>query len=472
MFYKRATLITSLSAAFLVGLVLGRQHWQADLFLIGTITLAVLISAKSKLLLPAVILLGLALGIYRGYGYIDEFANLQGYIGQKVTVTGKVSDDPSTSDKNHLNFALTGLEVDGQKLDGEIRARTYYAKVQRGYLVEVTGKLEETLGAKQAQIGFGSISVLDDTQSPLEHWRQRFFAGMRTALPEPLSGFALGLLVGARALIPKSLQDQLTAVGLSHLVAVSGYNLTIIVNATHGLFGRYSKFLGTAAAMWLIAGFVLLTGGSASIVRAALVSILLLLARYWGREFQPIALISLAAAVTAATKPIYLYSDLGWQLSFLAFFGVLVAAPLVTARFKRPNRIKSMLVETLSAQVMTFPLIALIFGRASVISPLANLIVLPLVPLVMLLSFVAGLGGMWLPLLSGWLALPAQLLLTVMIVWVQKLAAWPYASQTLQFDTKSLVAIYAMVAALVMVMYQSAARLRYNQQETELEIRD
>lgn len=467
MFYKRSTLITSLCVAFLGGLILGRHFWQADLFVISTVALLVFISVKTRFLLPAVVLLGLTLGIYRGYSYKDKFASLQNYLGQKVTVVGKVSDDPSTSDKNHLNFALTDLEVDGRKLDGEIRARSYYAKVQRGYIVEVTGKLEETLGSKQAQIGFGQISVLDDTQSSLEKWRQRFFAGMRTALPEPLSGFALGLLVGARALIPKTLQDQLTAVGLSHLVAVSGYNLTIIVNATQGVFGRYSKFIGTASALWLIAGFVLLTGGSASIVRAALVSVLLLLARYWGRQFNPVTLISIGAAATAAARPIYLYSDLGWQLSFLAFFGVLVAAPLITARFKRPNRIKSLLVESLAAQVMTFPLIALIFGRASVVSPLANLVVLPMVPVVMLLSFVAGLAGMWLPLLSGWFALPAQLLLSVIIIWVQKLAALPYASQVFQFDTKALVAVYALVGALVLTMYQSAARLRYNQEYKE-----
>ncbi|MGQ7346814.1 ComEC/Rec2 family competence protein, partial [Streptococcus suis] len=159
-----------------------------------------------------------------------------------------------------------------------------------------------------------------------EGFRQSFFAGMRTALPEPLASFALGLLVGVRALIPKDLQAQLALVGLSHLVAVSGYNLTILIVASQKALSRFGRGITLAASLWLIGLFLAVAGTSPSIVRASLVAVLALFASAYGRRFNPITLILLAAAATAFVNPVYL-TDLGWLLSFLAFFGILVLAP-------------------------------------------------------------------------------------------------------------------------------------------------
>ncbi|MBW3538244.1 ComEC/Rec2 family competence protein [Candidatus Parcubacteria bacterium] len=432
--------------------------WQVELPLLMTAALALVLARRSRLVLPAVVVLGLVLGIFRGAQSVVEYAELERLVGQKVTLVGEVADDATVSDKGHLNFSLHRLTHEGQPISGAVRVRGRYQKVKRGYAVSVTGKLGPTIGSKQAEFGFASqIEVLSTEIGWLEEIRQRFFAGMRTALPEPLASLALGLLVGTRGLIPKSLQDQLTKVGLSHIVAVSGYNLTILTRAAQRPLRQLSKYLSTALVLWLVLGFVVVSGFSASIVRAAVVSVLALLAAYYGRELRPMALIALAAGLTAAVKPDYLWSDLGWQLSFLAFFGIMVLAPAVEQRFvKKPRAIKTLLIESLSAQIMTFPLIAVIFQQLSIASLVSNVIVLPLIPAVMLLGFVAGLGGWLIAPIAGWLAWPAALLLRLILAVVDHLAGLSWSSIQLYISTTDMVLIYGLVAAVLLIMLRAA----------------
>jgi competence protein ComEC len=367
-------------------------------------------------------------------------------LGSKITLAGTVADDPARSDKGHLEFSLGNLTQDGRPIRGDIRVRTYYVHLKRGYRLQATGKLEPTLGSKLAQFGFASVKILSTDQNAIERLRQRFIAGMYTALPDRLAGLVLGLLIGSRALISKPLQDQLAAVGLSHIVAVSGYNLTIIVQAVRRPLARRWRWAALVLPLWLIAGFMLVAGFSASIMRAAAVSGLSLLAAHYGRRFQPLVLIGLAAAGTAAVNP-RLMIDLGWQLSFLAFFGILVLAPAIQARFiKRPNTLNSLICESLAAQLMTFPLIAFAFGRLSLVSPLANLLVLPLVPVTMLAGWLAGLAGWFLPVAAGWIALPAALLSQLILTLTDWLSRWRLASQHLNLSRLNLAGLYAAIS--------------------------
>jgi competence protein ComEC len=356
-----------------------------------------------------------------------------------------------------VDFHFGHLTRDGRPLPGDISVREYLVHLQRGYQVQVSGKLRPGFGNVPASLGFPQISVLSTRQSQLELWRQRFFAGMHTALPDPEASFGLGLLVGIRSLIPKDLQAQLALVGLSHLVAVSGYNLTILVRAADRLVGRWGRGIALAANLWLIGGFLVVTGASASIVRAALVSGLGLLAGFYGRRFHPLVLVLITAAATAAYSPRYL-TDLGWLLSFLAFFGILVLAPAIEERLRLPSwTALRLFTESTAAHVMTVPLIMLMFGQLSVVAPLTNLVILPLVPLAMALTFLAGLAGQVLPAFCGWLAWPAQALLGFILRLVAAFAAWPGAATTLTLSLAATLAAYALIALV------TAALRRYNQ---------
>jgi competence protein ComEC len=255
--------------------------------------------------------------------------------------------------------------------------------------------------------------------------------------------------------MPLDVTAALTAVGLVHIVAVSGYNLTIIIRGISRV-RLGSKFQKLAVSLALIAGFILVTGFSASIVRAALVSSLGLWAWYYGRRINPLVLISFAAAATALWNPFYVWGDLSWYLSFLAFFGVLVIAPAIAGRVfkKAPSLLTLVLVETLSAELMTLPLIMMTFGQLSLVALLANVLVVPLVPLAMLLGTAAGLAGMLAPQLAGWVALPARLLLTYMLDLIRLLSSIPSVLIHRSISVAAMLALYALVALITLILYK------------------
>jgi len=274
---------------------------------------------------------------------------------------------------------------------------------------------------------------------------------MENALPEPQASFGLGLLVGQRTNLPANIINQLTAVGLVHIVAVSGYNLTILVRSAQRLKLR-SKYQITLLSLALVGSFLLVTGFSASIVRAAVVSSLGLWAWYYGRAIKPVLIIAFAAALTAIANPFYIWSDIGWYLSFLAFFGVLVIAPLIVKQFfkKTPKLLTLVLIETLSAELMTLPLVMMIFGQMSLIALVANLLVVPLIPAAMLLAAIAAAAGAVMPLYAGWLAWPARYLLTYILDLVHMLANIPRVMLHLTISPTLMISAYVfMVAAVV-----------------------
>lgn len=249
---------------------------------------------------------------------------------------------------------------------------------------------------------------------------------------------------------------MLTTVGLTHLIAVSGYNLTILINATRKPLRKVSKFLALMAPIWLIFVFMLLTGFSASIVRAAIVSGLSLLASYYGRSYRPMVLIMISALITLAYNPAYLWSDAGWQLSFLAFYGILIIGPLLEQQLKPSGMMGKLVIESMSAYVVTLPLIMGLFGNVSLIAPLANLIILPLVPLVMFLAFISGIFGMATPL-APVLGLPLKILLILMLGTMNLLANVPMASTTIP-PTDTALLLYIPILICVAVLHINSRR--------------
>ena len=243
--------------------------------------------------------------------------------------------------------------------------------------------------------------------------------------------------------------------GLTHIVAVSGYNLTIIVKAVRQLLKKFSRFQILALSSTLIYIFLLITGFSPSIVRASLVSMLSLVAWYFGKQFKPLLLILLVAAITGFANPYYVWADIGWYLSFLAFFGVLILAPLIQTRLFGNHKVPligSVALESFSAQLMTLPLIMMIFGRVSIVGLLANIIIVPLVPLAMLFGLLAGLAGMIVPVIAGWFALPARLLLDVMLWLASWFASWPNAMIDKMISASSLAILYTILLVIVLAL--------------------
>jgi competence protein ComEC len=289
--------------------------------------------------------------------------------------------------------------------------------------------------------------------------RRRFQAGLYNALPDRQASFVFGLLIGARSSLPADFNDKLAAAGLMHLVAVSGYNLTIIVQACRRLMSRFSPRVTVFASLLLIAGFLLITGFSASSVRASIVSALSLAAWLYGREPRPVSLLLLSAAISVLMSPLYVWGDLGWYLSFLAFFGVIVLAPLVEKRFIRTPRFwQSVLIETMSAIVLTSPLIMFSFGRVSLIAPVANLLVLPFVPVVMLLGAVVGLFGALTPVHVGVIAAPLKLLLGWIMRIITSLGGVSWSQQSVSLTKAGLVVWYGLIFLVYVILHRRSSR--------------
>lgn len=370
--------------------------------------------------LALVMVFGLSLGCWRGSIYMNKLAAYEPWQYQKITITARATDDAVYGKNKQLAFNANNIIMpDGQKLTGQMQISGFGENaVFQGDDVTVAGKLYPGYGAYQAQVSFAELSVTAHHPSLVSDIRRRFTAGMQTALPEPLAPFAMGLLVGQRATLPDNVKQDLLMVGLTHIIAVSGYNLTIILHASRRLLAKSSKRLSTCLSFGLIGVFLLLAGTSASIVRAAIVSMLSIITSYYGRDLKPLNLLALAAAITAWANPFYIWSDLSWYLSFLAFYGVMIVSPLLQAR--RPGQwhqslIGGVALESVCAEAMSLPFVLYIFGQMSLIGLPANVLVVTLVPLAMLLSLVAGLAGMLSGALAGWLAWPAAVLLNYML---------------------------------------------------------
>jgi len=397
------------------------------------------------------------LGWYRADIHEKMIQSIRQLYKHKVVMSGTIADDPALNDRGALIFNLDINSINGQPASGMVLVRTYNQKLRRGYHVLVLSKFDATLGNKLGQLVYGTVTIQSSELSSLEQWRQRYFAGMRSTLPEPGASFALGLLLGTRGLIPSDVQTMLRTVGLTHLIAVSGYNLTILINAARKPLRNVSKFLALAMPLWLIFVFMLLTGFSASIVRAAIVSGLSLVASYYGRTYKPMVLLMASAVITLAYNPAYLWSDVGWQLSFLAFYGILVLAPLMVKQFRVEGALASLAIESMAAYIITMPLIMWLFGNVSIIAPIANLIILPLIPLVMLLSFISGLFGMATPL-APIIGLPLKILLTLMLSIMNGLANIPLASTTLKISGQMAAALYALILIFITILHIQSKR--------------
>jgi competence protein ComEC len=284
-------------------------------------------------------------------------------------------------------------------------------------------------------VGVGGSAVL-------ERLRRGAGVALTAAIPEPEAGLAAGIVVGLRDRVDRDLAADFTTVGASHIVAISGWNIAIVaasVAALGGGMARRRRALLTATAIVLYVAFA---GASASVVRAAAMAGVVLLARESGRAGRAAAALGWAALILLLVDP-HLVTDAGFQLSTLATAGILAwATPLGAwltnaARGRAPAWLVECLAVSLAAQAATLPVVLATFGRLAIVSPVVNLAVVPLVAPAMAASAVAlgaGLAAMvGAPaVVATVLGLPAWFLLSVIVGVVQAAAALPFASATLE----------------------------------------
>jgi competence protein ComEC len=392
-------------------------------------------------------------------------------IGYQATVTGKVTEDPDLGKNGELVLRLGDIEIDDHQIAGMIWVSAgQKLDIKRSDIVMVEGKLNDGFGnfsasMYRAEIAKAQRPVPGDVAGRVRDW---FADATRQAIAEPEASLGIGYLVGQRRGLPPELDEALQIAGLTHIVVASGYNLTILVRLARRLFVKVSKYMAAFSAGSMIVGFIMVTGISPSMSRAGLVAGLSLLVWYYGRKFHPLVLLPFAAAVTLLVNPSFGWNDLGWQLSFAAFAGVMILAPLAQRYFfgnKKPGTVRQILGETIAAQLCTMPILILAFGEFSNVAIVANLLVLPFVPLAMLLTFIAGVGALVIPFAVSWIGVPAQVLLQYMTTVAQYLAGLPWAQTQVTMTGWMMAGSYALLIVFCAYM---ARKTKYNLRDSNL----
>lgn len=377
--------------------------------------------------------------------------------GKNVEFVATVQDDAAYNIYGDYEFNVTDIHFakDGSFLPGRVRIRSKQNEaVYRGDRVLISGKLKPALGSRTGSISYATLEIIESKPSWLERIRLRFFSSINSALPEPHASLGIGFIAGVRSSIPKEFQDELSRVGLTHIIAVSGYNLTILVLAISKLGKRLSKYQRLVISLVLIMTFLLITGFSPSVVRAAVVCVISLACGFFGRKISPLNLILISAIITAGFNPVYLWEDIGWWLSFLAFFGVLILAPALTGLFSKNKDlgiIAAIIIESLSAQIMTAPLIAHVFGTLSVISLIANILVIPWIPFIMLLILIVGSLGIYSTSLAAYLSVVPRIVLTCIIMIIEKLSNLSWASLPLKISQAGMLLLYLAIGTFIIL---------------------
>lgn len=456
-------LITGFFLGIIVGLVLciatPAYIFSSFLFAIAAVTfLSLAVSRPRRAAICLAILSGLLLGLWRGSNAEIAVEAYSPLYGKQVQVIGEVSEDTALGKRGEQQLKLHVAKVNGRSVDGELWLSTQQsAKIFRSDTITVTGMLDEGFGGFSATIFRAEINKIErtSTQDVGLHARDVFAGQVSKVLGEPERSLGLGFLLGLRNILPELLEKQIQIVGLTHVVVASGYNLTILVTFARRLFARISKYLAALCGGGMIAGFMMITGLSPSMSRAGLVAGLGLATWYYGRKIHPIPLLIIAAAITLLIRPSYIWGDVGWHLSFSAFFGILVLAPLLNHYFwgvdSRPSWLREIVVATLSAQITTLPILLKTFGVYSVYALPANVLVLPAVPLAMLATFIAGATAA-IPLVGNVLSLPALILLKYCIFIIQKFASLPYAQGELTISSTGVVVGYAVILVIVLFL--------------------
>ena len=436
--YKRfhiSYVLTWLCSGLLLGLVAGQFVRFAIWWPFAAVALLLVIaSLKSRRWYACVLIViaGFLAGSLRGSLFAQDLGALDADIGKNISITGSITQDPViTNGSNVWQVQLDSLRVGGGSVTGNAYATVVSDEVlKRGDIVTISGKAAPGFGTFQISLYRANLLHVLRPNNPFLAARDSFAEAVRRAMPEPEASLGLGFVVGQKSALPTDLSEQLKTVGLTHIVVASGYNLTILVRFARRLLARRSRYLALAGSLTLVIGFVLVSGFSASMNRAAIVTVLSLLAWYYGRKFHPIQLILYVAAASALMNPLYVWGDLGWLLSFAAFTGVLVVAPIISKALHKkdtePGATSQLVIETLSAELMTLPIIIVSFGYIPVLALLANILVAPIIPVAMLLTFIAGVVG-WLAPSLIILALPANILIAYVVAIVGWLSSPEWA---------------------------------------------
>lgn len=260
--------------------------------------------------------------------------------------------------------------------------------------------------------------------------REWFVNNIQRIVAEPEAAFVAGVTVGEEGALPEQVMQAFRTTGTAHVLVASGYNVSIVASVLIAVCGTVSFVAGIVGATLGIVLYAVVAGGGASVVRSAIMALVVLLARVLGRPRSSFRALVYAGLLMFAWNP-YIIFDVGFQLSVTATAGILFLPKYLAPYFARVPEIfgiRESLVVTCAAILGVFPVTLLTFGTVSLVAPFVNVVIAPFVPLVMACGGIAGVLESFIPLLAYLPAWIAYLASRVVIETVTYSAAIPYAS--------------------------------------------
>lgn len=349
-------------------------------------------------------------------------AQVQPFYGQQVVFTGAVVQQPDRREERQTVVVATeAVMADGlvQPLRTLVQLRLPAAPTVRyGQRLRVEGRLEIPSGATSfdyrgllarrgihAMMRNPDLTLLPGGTAPLQPLlllNDTAHATVLRLLPEPHASLLIGILLGLQSTLPDDVREEFRTTGTTHIMVISGWNITLVITTIAAvLFAAGLTRRGAGWGALLMVGlFVGFVGGSPAVLRAAVMGSLVVWAELVGRPSHSWTLLFAACGVLTLLDPYALW-DLGFQLSALATAGLFAwGEPLRTLLAHGPLRWRGLrwvvepLASTLAALSLVIPLLMSSFGTVSLVSPLANILLLPAVPFAFgwgVLATVAGL---------------------------------------------------------------------------------
>lgn len=406
-------------------------------------------------------------------------------VGHRVSYEGVVSEDPDVRDANqrvkiHVSRDTESVEI--------LAVAPRHPGVAVGDRVFVSGTLEvpEPFADDNGRIfrydrylerdgvlfilSFAYLRVIEEPSryslpALLARVKHSFLEGLRATLPEPHASLAGGVVIGGKSGLGNELKADFTRSGLIHMVVLSGHNVMVVASWVIAFFTfvfakidmvfgrRVPRNASVALGALALVLFVGIAGFSATAIRAMLMALIALYARASGRTYAASRALLVVVFLMLIWNPLYLVFDPGFGLSIAATAGLIWLTPIIeTFLFRIKNTfMKEVVATTLAAQIAVLPLLLYHTGNLSLVSIPANLLVMPVIPLAMGFSYLAGFAGMlfgsFISLFGIALALPAYLTGTYMLFIARESAALPFAAFTL--PPFSFVLVLVAYAALI-----------------------
>lgn len=421
------------------------------LFLVGYFVIHDKVSLYSSLFI-----LALLLGVYRTEYAFSEYR--KGYVLTPEEVfsgLGTVIQEPDMRDTHTILYVR--LETGREDTETNVRIKApQYPPIVYGERVMVQGAVhvpesfktetgrvfnyEGYLMKDHVQYELRDASVVStgtftasSFMSFLLSLKHAWLASISRNLNEPNASLAGGVIVGAKQSLGEKWLGAFRDTGIIHIVVLSGYNLTLVSNSIVRGTAFLPQAIRLSCGVFGIISFAIMVGGGATVVRASVMAVLGMLVGFVNRPHALLRALFLAALVMVFWNPFVLMFDSGFQLSFMATLGLIVMAPILEKKFTLvpvSSGFRGIVAGTVATQLAVLPLLLYHIGVVSLIAPVVNMLVLPVVPTVMLIGFLTGVVGIWSTVLALPFSLVSNLLLSYIFTTVKIFASFPYASIT------------------------------------------